>query len=544
MVKNTLKEVKHYKSKALPSYPVPDAILYIKADDETEVTTYITDLNGVPYLLKDNGGGSGTGVQTIINNDGTLSVIGSNNIVINLSTSIKNLINSALQPGSNISDLVNDEGYITLADIPSQVVNLQSIASPTNVVVDNTAGADATILAATITNAGVLLPSEKIKLNSLSGLNSGDQNSIVGISGTKSQYNTSLSDGDFLFVGDITNYTNEEAQDAIGTILLDTTTIDLIYDDLTPNISANVKPNSISSSELSNTINITEFVNNAGFEDTTQLNIRDVANRDRANHTGTQAISTINNLQINLDSKISKAGDIMTGSLTSPSFIKTGGTSSQFLKADGTSDSNIYITSAGITGKEDISNKTSTVIGNESSTTLYLNILGAWTYFQQKLTDSILGTFLSTLTSKATPIDADGIVIYDTADSNKAKKTTFTQIKAFLKPYFDTLYTVPQITITTSVSITTATNDSSGFGQKGRNVVISNGANAINITVNGGTGFCASYVKAGTGNITFVQGSGRTLIQVDSLAVLNGIAGSSATITSVGTVDYLRISNA
>lgn len=39
------------------------------------------------------------------------------------------------------------------------------------------------------------------------------------------------------------------------------------------------------------------------FETTTQLNARDVNNRNRDNHTGTQAISTVENLQTSLDSK-------------------------------------------------------------------------------------------------------------------------------------------------------------------------------------------------------------------------------------------------
>lgn len=101
----------------------------------------------------------------------------------------------------------------------------------------------------------------------------------------------------------------------------------------------------------------------------------------------------------------------------------------------------------------------------------------------------------------------------------------------------------PQITITTSISIDTTTL-SSGISQKGRNVVISNGANAINYIVNSSDGFVASYVKHGVAAITFVQGSGRTLIQVDGTAILNGAVGSTATISSVGTTDYLRISNA
>jgi hypothetical protein len=101
-----------------------------------------------------------------------------------------------------------------------------------------------------------------------------------------------------------------------------------------------------------------------------------------------------------------------------------------------------------------------------------------------------------------------------------------------------------QITITTTASITTGTTASNGYGQSGKNVIIDNGSNAINITVNGGTDFVASYVKHGTASITFVAGSGRTLIQVDTTAVLNGAVGSTATISSILTTDYLRISNA
>jgi len=43
---------------------------------------------------------------------------------------------------------------------------------------------------------------EKTKLSLLSGTNTGDQTSIVGVSGTKAQFNTAVTDGDFLYVGD------------------------------------------------------------------------------------------------------------------------------------------------------------------------------------------------------------------------------------------------------------------------------------------------------------------------------------------------------
>lgn len=110
-------------------------------------------------------------------------------------------------------------------------------------------------------NRRYVTDADLVDIGNLSGVNSGDQTSIVGITGTKAQFNTSLTDGDFVFAADIT----ESAQDAVGTILTDTSTIDFTYDDLTPTISAIVKPNSITATELSNTINISEFVNNANY---------------------------------------------------------------------------------------------------------------------------------------------------------------------------------------------------------------------------------------------------------------------------------------
>jgi len=46
-----------------------------------------------------------------------------------------------------------------------------------------------------------------------------------------------------------------------------------------------------------------------------------------------------------IGNKVSKSGDTMTGNLTAPKFITSGGTSSQFVKGDGTLDSSTYLTS-------------------------------------------------------------------------------------------------------------------------------------------------------------------------------------------------------
>jgi hypothetical protein len=103
------------------------------------------------------------------------------------------------------------------------------------------------------------------------------------------------------------------------------------------------------------------------------------------------------------------------------------------------------------------------------------------------------------------------------------------------------LATDVKITITTSTSITTATTDTNGVGQNGKHVVIDNGSSNINLTCNGGV--TTSYGKVGSGIITFVQGSGRTLVLLSGTAVFNGIAGSTATLWSNGTTDYLTINN-
>jgi len=101
-----------------------------------------------------------------------------------------------------------------------------------------------------------------------------------------------------------------------------------------------------------------------------------------------------------------------------------------------------------------------------------------------------------------------------------------------------------QITITTSTNITTATTatDFPGEGQNGKNVILDNGATAIQINCLGGV--TATYAKFGAGAVTFTAGAGRTLQLVDGTAVFNGVPGSTASLWSVGLIDYLRVSNA
>lgn len=94
-----------------------------------------------------------------------------------------------------------------------------------------------------------------VVITNTSGTNSGDQTSIVGITGTKAQFNTAVTDGDFLFVGDITQYTDEMAQDAVGTILTDSAEIDFTYNDAGPTITASLIAGSIDETKLDASVN-------------------------------------------------------------------------------------------------------------------------------------------------------------------------------------------------------------------------------------------------------------------------------------------------
>jgi hypothetical protein len=52
--------------------------------------------------------------------------------------------------------------------------------------------------------AGFMTGADKTKLDAITGTNTGDQTSIVGITGTKAQFDTAVTDGNFLYVGDVT----------------------------------------------------------------------------------------------------------------------------------------------------------------------------------------------------------------------------------------------------------------------------------------------------------------------------------------------------
>ena len=77
---------------------------------------------------------------------------------------------------------------------------------------------------ATSSTNGVMSSGDKTKLDAITGTNTGDQSSIVGISGTKAEFNTELTDGTFLYVGDVVS--NVDTNLSIGTITSTTVDVD------------------------------------------------------------------------------------------------------------------------------------------------------------------------------------------------------------------------------------------------------------------------------------------------------------------------------
>lgn len=134
-------------------------------------------------------------------------------------------------------------------------------------------------------------------------------------------------------------YNDEKAQDAIGNILSNDGNISFTYDDTTPKIIANVDLSSKADTlHLHTKSDIIDFNENdyatgaegdlantalqpddiVNFETSTELNNRDSANRNRANHTGTQSFTTISQFDVGVNF-YEKAGYAKGGS--APDFM-------------------------------------------------------------------------------------------------------------------------------------------------------------------------------------------------------------------------------
>ena len=88
-----------------------DALYCIKTATDTEFSIVVTDAFGAIVNLKDLQ--TPAGIQGIASDDGTIEVTGATFKNLRLSATLVNAINSSLKTGDNISELVNDAGYLT-----------------------------------------------------------------------------------------------------------------------------------------------------------------------------------------------------------------------------------------------------------------------------------------------------------------------------------------------------------------------------------------------------------------------------------------------
>ncbi len=124
----------------------------------------------------------------------------------------------------------------------TQAVDLDAIEAASHAAVTVT---DSTSIDITLTGQGITAQRE-----ALTGAITAPKNSNTTSLGsfTKAQLDTAVSDGNILYVGDVTQYTDELAQDATGAMVANSTFINLAYNDgtpsLTPALSATGTPSS------------------------------------------------------------------------------------------------------------------------------------------------------------------------------------------------------------------------------------------------------------------------------------------------------------
>ena len=105
------KPLKMFKVNNISEVRDVDALYCIKTATDTEFSIVVTDAFGAIVNLKDLQ--TPAGIQGIASDDGTIEVTGTTFKNLRLSTTLVDAINNALKPGDNISDLINDAGYLT-----------------------------------------------------------------------------------------------------------------------------------------------------------------------------------------------------------------------------------------------------------------------------------------------------------------------------------------------------------------------------------------------------------------------------------------------
>ena len=141
---------------------------------------------------------------------------------------------------------------------------------------------------------------------------------------------------------------------------------------------------------------------------------------------------------------------------------------------------------------------------------------------------SSFGVMISTLTAKTTPVDADIFTIGDSAVTNASKKLTWANIKATLKTYFDTLYAVVNSSETVAGIIELATTAEAQSGTDDtRAITPLKLRNALNASGSAPIYACRAWVNFnGTGTVA-IRASGNVSSITD-----NGVGNYTVNFTT------------
>ena len=163
---------------------------------------------------------------------------------------------------------------------------------------------------------------------------------------------------------------------------------------------------------------------------------------------------------------------------------------------------------------------------------------------------NITAPIIAASTSKTTPVDADVLPILDSAATNILKKVTWTNIKATLKTYFDTLYAAvgsfaasganADITSLNSPAIGSATATTQSAGDNSTKVATTAFVRSVGPSYGGITGFSANttLTSANYGNFIYVNSTFTLTLPVADAANIGrtitcyGYAAASVTVAT------------
>lgn len=116
------KEIKFYAISNISQATEKDALYAVKGSSESAFKLYVTDLDG--NLIPLTGNNSSTSLSS---SDESIVITGTTIKNLVVSPALQALISTSLQSGDNISELLNDANYITLADIPSSITKTSEL---------------------------------------------------------------------------------------------------------------------------------------------------------------------------------------------------------------------------------------------------------------------------------------------------------------------------------------------------------------------------------------------------------------------------------